>query len=109
MIDGISPDTQFNITLGVAVSSLIALIGGVWKVSRVFAHFEKRWEGMEAKITAMTDKLGDSYTLTRASEVALRTAIENPSHRVPDPRNPHRVITVNHGGEYEREKGVMET
>lgn len=108
MIESISPDTQFNITLGVAVTALLALIGVVWKASRLVVHFENRWEEFESKINALTTKMGDSYTLTRASEVALRHAIENPTHRVPDPRNPHRVITVNHG-EYEREKGVMET
>jgi uncharacterized protein YlxW (UPF0749 family) len=35
-----------------------------------------------------------SYTLERASEQALRTAIENPSLRVPDPRDPNRIIIV---------------
>lgn len=36
----------------------------------------------------------ESYSLAAASEVALRTAIENPGVRVPDPRNPDRLIVV---------------
>lgn len=102
----LSPDTQMTITIGTALSVLVFLLGAVWKFSRVVSHMERRWEIMETKIKDVTDKLADSYTLSRASEVALRTAIENPSHRVPDPRNPHRVIAVNH---VEREKDVMET
>lgn len=39
----------------------------------------------------------DRYTLTAASEKALRTAIENPGMRVPDPRDPDKIISVREG------------
>ena len=36
----------------------------------------------------------DHYTTAAAAENALREAIENPGHRVPDPRNPGEVFVV---------------
>lgn len=35
-----------------------------------------------------------TYTLPAAAEVALRMAIENPRMRVPDPRDPNKIIVV---------------
>lgn len=34
----------------------------------------------------------DNYTMSSASEDALREAIANPGHRVPDPRNPGQIF-----------------
>jgi len=39
----------------------------------------------------------DRYTLTYASEIALREAIENPGHKTIDPRNPTQVFQVLNG------------
>lgn len=37
---------------------------------------------------------GDNYTISQASEDALREAIANPGHRVPDPRSPGEYIVA---------------
>lgn len=43
------------------------------------------------------EKMMDRFTLSAASEAALRQAIENPGYRVPDPRDPSKVIVVREG------------
>jgi hypothetical protein len=55
----------------------------------------------EVKISNLSDRVASSeakesgvYTLAAASEQALRMAIENPGMRVPDPRDPQRIIEV---------------
>lgn len=44
--------------------------------------------------TTLDEVKSNSYTLSKASEQALRTAIENPGFRVPDPRDPNKIIVV---------------
>jgi len=63
-------------------------IGATWFLSAQLARYESRLDSVEAKIVE------DRYTLTMASEKALRTAIENPGMRVPDPREPSKIIVV---------------
>ena len=82
----ITPDTQ--VTIGVALTCIATAVTCTWTLAR-------KWAKLEDQMDALTDKFGDSYTLTRACEVALRHAIEDPTHRVPDPRDPRRVISVN--------------
>lgn len=40
------------------------------------------------------DLKADRYTLPMASEDAMREALANPGHRVPDPRNPGQYFVV---------------
>jgi len=69
----------------------ISFIGGTWKLALVM-------NTMTTQIINLHDDLenvkSNSYTLSRASEQALRTALENPSLRVPDPRDPNKLIVV---------------
>lgn len=69
----------------------IATVGAV--VSFCVAGAWLAWS-LKQDIAELKTALGDSYTLTKASEVALRTAIENPGFRVPDPRDPNKIISV---------------
>ena len=79
---------QTGVTIGVALPVLLML----WRIVRLAIRFDKRLETIEAKDA-------DRYTLTAASEDALRTAIHNPGLKVPDPRRPGQVFEVSAAGE----------
>ena len=46
---------------------------------------------MKDQIAAMRD---EQWTISMEAEAALREAIANPGHQVPDPRSPGKVIVV---------------
>lgn len=56
------------------------------------------YASLKSEMQAMSKALEDSYTLSRASEVALREAIANPGFNKVDPRDPQRVFSVGRGG-----------
>ena len=58
----------------------------VWRISKVINRFESRLLDLEK----------DRYPMSIASENALRLAILNPGMQIPDPRDPNRIIVVNH-------------
>lgn len=51
----------------------------------------QRFERIQNQVDVLTE---DNYTLTQASEQAFRTAVANPGMRIPDPRDPDRIIVV---------------
>jgi hypothetical protein len=78
-------EIPLNIGDLLVIMSIFASTGGaVWRIGRVIAKFESRLVDLER----------DKYPMSVASEAALRMAIENPSLKVPDPRDPNRVIQV---------------
>lgn len=88
---------------GIAVGLAVVVIGSaistaVW-LTQVIG-------GLRAKIDESLGRLDalerEQMTVDRAAELALRQAIENPGHRVPDPRNPGKVVVVRNG---ERDDG----
>lgn len=89
----INPNTR--ITVGLVVTILAVGIGATWQLARVVTD---QFAGVRDEIASLKTGLDavktDRYTLTAASETALRTAIENPGMRVPDPRNPAHVFVV---------------
>jgi len=46
------------------------------------------------KVSKIEAQQAGAYSLTQASEDALREAIANPGHKVPDPRQPGMLIVV---------------
>jgi len=72
-----------------AVSIIGTALSATWYLSAKINTFETRMTDVERDVSY------DRYTLTMASEKALRTAIENPGIRVPDPRDPNKIIVVN--------------
>jgi hypothetical protein len=76
-----SLDKNTKTTLATAVTAIGLAITGTW------------WVGM--KISSLEKKIDSILALS--SELALREAIENPGHRVPDPRDPTKVIVVLNG------------
>tara|TARA_R110002096_G_scaffold173781_2_gene348185 strand:+ start:389960 stop:390235 length:276 start_codon:yes stop_codon:yes gene_type:complete len=78
--------------LAVSVITIVLAIvgstgGAVWKMGRMVMAFENRIVNIERDQQ-------DNYTMTAACEHALRTAINNPSMTVMDPRNPSKPIQV---------------
>ncbi|MEM9372412.1 MAG: hypothetical protein AAGA55_02110 [Planctomycetota bacterium] len=70
--------------LTLSFTIVASVVSSTWFITRHISNYEQRLSTVEQ----------DAYTLTAASEKALRTAIENPQLRVPDPRDPSRIIQV---------------
>lgn len=77
--------------VGSMITIAVVMIGATWKLASLLSEMNNQ---IHALSTALDDVKNSSYTMTRASEQALRTAIENPQLRVPDPRDPARLIVV---------------
>lgn len=78
---------EMVITLGdliVAGSIGAAAFGVVWRMSKLFERQNNRMVKLEE----------DHFGMSRACEVALRIAIHNPGHQVPDPRDPSKMIST---------------
>lgn len=93
---------ETNIQLGFAVTVLTSL-AGVLVGGAVFVMNDREWKlnmlrDIKEIRTTMDNNTADRYTLSMASEDAMRESIMNPGHRVPDPRNPGKVIVVEGGG-----------
>lgn len=99
----ITEDAKVKTTMGVLVTLLATIAGGVWwaassvnALNTKLAAMNQRIEslGMEttARFSAIVEANKASLTLDRASEMALRQAMWNPGHVVPDPRNPSQPI-----------------
>ena len=99
----VTPETRTTIQVAViiAVFSCSTAITCTWWLSNRFAAIERHFAAVEATIAVLTESVADTaqdrFTLTAASEQALRWAIENPQLHVPDPRDPSRIITVRDG------------
>jgi len=80
-----------RITLG-AVASIVVLGAGVlWQGFRMLTNQEVTNANVAAELKDIKEK---TWTIASASEHALRTAMENPGLRVPDPRDPSKVFEV---------------
>lgn len=82
------------VTLGAAGSAIGFAVICTWIVSNQLSDINRQFSAMQARMDSLEDSIGDRFTVAKASEVALRTAIENPGMRVPDPRNPSEIIEV---------------
>lgn len=74
----ITKDTKISIALALLV------VGTAWSTA---------W-AISTKLSDIDAKLEEVYTLSAAAEQALRMAIKNPGMRVPDPRDPNKIIVV---------------
>lgn len=80
----------FQISLGGAIWT------GAWYISTTLNTVANTQANLERDMRELEESATkDRYTLTAASEKALRTALENPGMRVPDPRDPSKIIVVN--------------
>ena len=83
----ISDGSTLTITMSVAAGLIIFAIGATWWVAKTLSN-------ITTQIKTMLTRLDNAFTIEKASEQALRMAIENPGMRVPDPRDPAKIIEV---------------
>lgn len=76
---------------GPILTLIIALIGCTWTVTNHLAALDKTISEIANRVESVEK---NSFTIPMAEASALRTAILNPGTRVPDPRDPTKVITV---------------
>lgn len=76
---------------GTAIGVMAVVVSAALYVNRATTLTLMRLESMGGDIERLAR---DSMTISQASEAALRMAIENPGMRVPDPRDPSRIIEV---------------
>lgn len=81
-----------TVQLGAVLVAAVAAGGLLWQGAQLVEATRAALVEHTKQIAAL-DK--EKYSLTAASEQACRMAIENPGMRVPDPRDPSRVIVVN--------------
>ena len=93
---------ETSISIGLVIVIIGALFGAaayinnnIEKVSGNLVQVIGELKSVESQVAQMKS---DQYTVSQAAEQALRTAIENPGMRVPDPRNPGSIITVRNSG-----------
>lgn len=88
---------RFNtliVTVVACFSLTTATAAFAWKASNTLTKIDNELKAQSAAISEVKE---NSYTLSRAAEQALRMAIENPGMRVPDPRDPSKLIVVHQG------------
>lgn len=88
----LSKDTKITIGSAVAITGFMA--GALWTGINKLNSMDHQLEVITSRIGQSEIKLTEYYLLTAASEQALRMAIENPGLRVPDPRDPSKIIHV---------------
>ena len=107
----LTPELKFKISLGVAISAITAAAGFGWqaqaKLSAISAsavEVNQKFDALGQKIqqieTSMTQRLtafeitmSDRFTKTAAAEWALRLVVSNPALKIPDPRDPSRMLS----------------
>lgn len=77
-------DNNTKINLAMAASIVLFMVAAV-------VYGDRRVTALE---NAVKQSFGDRYTISAASEQALRMALENPGLSVPDPRNTAMMIRV---------------
>jgi hypothetical protein len=92
-------DSKLRFRSVVAIVAAIVSMGGIggtgiWKAAFILADLRRDVQDLRRQSEA--DRAG-SFSMDRASEVALRMAIENPGTRIPNPRDPSQVIVVTSG------------
>lgn len=100
----LSPDAKFRVTFGGACVVLLAAIGFGWKAQATLSSINEslkatisRLDSVEGKLTERINGfeavMSDRFTKTAAAEWALRMLVANPTLRVPDPRDPSRLLS----------------
>lgn len=109
----LTPDLKFKITIGALLTMLVTAAGFGWKAQATLSSLNlqakeanDKFDGLGAKMTqietSMTQRLtafeatmSDRFTKTAAAEWALRLVVSNPNLRIPDPRDPSRMLSAN--------------
>lgn len=88
-------DKDTKVRLGSAAMIVSAILGASWWLQQELrANQDAVLETVRSDMKTLESK---TFGIAAAAEAALREAIENPGHRVPDPRDPTKIIVVNRG------------
>jgi Tfp pilus assembly protein PilN len=92
---------QTKTTLGTLCIVCGALLAGWMYLDRRFTEQDAQYRATQAQLSELAKEIAEvkaeQYTTAMAAEQALRMALENPGMRVPDPRDPNKIIVVDKG------------
>lgn len=88
--------------VGLVFTIVTTVAGAVWFLSRAISGLardnEKSFDKVHTEVKSVSTRLTilerDNYTKPEAEAHALRLALNNPHLKVPDPRNPDRLLHV---------------
>lgn len=86
-----SPTVRLTLKAGGIVTAMCTFMLYVWKVN---SGFNQILNTNAALVERMADLERKSVTIDMAAELQLRTVIANPGLKLPDPRDPSRLITI---------------
>lgn len=114
MAINLTPDVKFKISVGVAVTTVIAAVGFGWKAQATLsainesvkqakdeaaqgiAETNRKMSNMEntlvTRMISFESVIADRWTKTMQSDWAARFKIANPGIPVPDPKEPGRLL-----------------
>lgn len=94
----LTPDSKFKITVGMftVVIGWSAYAG--WKVNDTISRVNQSIKDVNDKITNLESSVADRFTKTAAAEWALRIVVSNPTLKIPDPRDPSRLLGFDDDG-----------
>lgn len=101
----ITPETRLKLTVGAFFAVVISAGGVAWKAQATLSAINTNIQDTSARVTAVEAALSskfaafeitmsDRFTKTAAAEWALRLVVNNPALRIPDPRDPSRLLSV---------------
>lgn len=90
IVQNVTSDT--GVAVGLVVSLISAAVGCTWWLGRRLNKIDSAFMSLGGRLEAIEQRELDNYTLAQAEVHALRTAIANPAMKVPDPRDPSRII-----------------
>lgn len=83
-----------GIAMGLVGSVIVSAVICTWWISNRISKIDSAFVTLGKRLEAIEQRELDNYTMTQAEVHALRTAIANPHMRVPDPRDPSRIIVT---------------
>lgn len=96
-----NPRVKLWPVLSIVGSIFVTAIGATWVLSGILNKIDRGLADNALHVAELAQSLeevkGNSYTLAKASEVALREAIANPGQVKIDPRDPSKIIVVKPG------------
>ena len=99
----LTPDAKFKITAVGLLGMFTAAFGFGWKFQSTLSQINQslkdtvyRLDSVESKLTDRIDAfevvMQDRWTKSQAAEWSLRMLVMNPSLKIPDPREPMRLL-----------------
>lgn len=77
---------------GVALGVVVTVVACTWVMATKMSKLTSAMHSMKEDFDQMK---AQTYTKAEAAEVALRTALMNPDMKVPDPRDPDKILGPN--------------